>query len=75
MSDPADRYIVTLTLITGGPPETTSWSEYGATGLVKAVEAVDWDVTEDHASKGIIQRVLPSGECIPIYERTRSSAQ
>lgn len=70
-----DQYIVTLTLITGGPPETTSWSEYGTTGHIKAVEAVDWDITKGHANKGIIQRVLPSGECIPIYERKRSQPQ
>lgn len=70
-----DQYIVTLTLITGGPPETVSFNEYGQSGLEHAVLTVDWDVKNRHASKGIIQRVLPSGECIPIYERKRTDQQ
>ena len=66
-----DRYIVTLTLITGGPPETTSWSEYGQSGLENAVLTIDWDIKNRHATKGVVHRVLPSGACLAVYERER----
>jgi hypothetical protein len=64
-----DQYIVTLKLITGGPPETVSFSEYGQSGLSNAVLTVDWDVKNRHAYSGTVNRVLPSGACIPVYER------
>lgn len=64
-----DQYIVTLKLITGGPPETVSYSAYGQAGLTEAVLTVDWDIKNRHAWKGSINRVLPSGACIPVYER------
>jgi len=67
-----DQYIITLKLITGGPPETISFSEYGQAGLSNAVLTVDWDVKNRHAYSGTINRVLPSGACIQVYERGAS---
>ena len=67
-----DAYIVTLTVITGGPPETTSWSEYGQSGLENAILTIDWDIKNRHATKGIVHRVLPSGQWLPVYERKQN---
>ena len=66
------QYIVTLKVNNGGPPECVSWSNYRYAGLVSAVESVDWCVSRGYAFNGRVDHVLPSGACIPVYERSNN---
>lgn len=66
------QYIVTLKVNTGGPPEYVSWSNYGYSGLIDAVESVDWDVSRGYAFNGRVDHVLPSGACVSVYERSNN---
>ena len=70
MVEPPDRFIVTLFLEeSDGTVTQTSHSTYGSSGMVEAIETVDWDIKKGHSVRGTVQRVLPEGGTKFVYER------
>tara|TARA_R100000008_G_C3494461_1_gene120407 strand:+ start:129 stop:344 length:216 start_codon:yes stop_codon:yes gene_type:complete len=69
-----DTYLVTLvrTITDWGDEKTaesTRFVKHGHEGLIEAVEAVDWDISQGHAIEGFVERINLNETRTLIYRR------
>jgi len=69
-----DMYLVTLIRkVTDWGDEKTAESsrfvKHGRQGLIEAVEAVDWDISNGHAVEGFVQRIDVDQTKTLVYRR------
>ena len=72
--DMNDMYLVTLIQkVTDWGDEKTAESsrfvKHGREGLIEAVEAVDWDVSNGHAVEGFVERINSNETRTLVYRR------